>query len=87
VRTWGCFPSYCVPNLNRTSKRTHWLARASRWPHEFTFSRYSNYFTLIWGIHRHTHAIDKESLDFSSQWNSYHVLGEWQDSGPPQLIE
>jgi hypothetical protein len=87
VRTGGCFPAFCVPIFNRTWKRTYWLAGARRWPLELTSSRHSNYFNLIWEIHRHTHTIAKECLGFSSQWNSYHLSGEWQVSGTPQPME
>jgi hypothetical protein len=36
VRTRGCFLGFCVPNFNKTSKRTRWLARAWKWLYEFT---------------------------------------------------
>jgi hypothetical protein len=66
-------PGFCVPNFNKTRKHTHWLARASKWPHEFTSCQQRNYINLIWEIHRHTQAIAKECLIFPSQWNCYQL--------------
>jgi hypothetical protein len=56
VRSRACFPGFCVPNLNKTRKHTHWLPGASRGPHEFTSSRHRNSFTFISGIYVHTHS-------------------------------
>jgi hypothetical protein len=49
VGTWVFIPGFCVPIFNKTCIHTHWLARASKWSHEFTSCWPRSYFTFDLG--------------------------------------
>jgi hypothetical protein len=87
VRTRVCYFWLLCSELQQKMQMHTLASKTLKVTNEFTSSWQRNYFTLIWEIHRHTQAIPKECLGFSSQWNCYHISGEWKVSGTPQTVE